>query len=279
MSEIKMDEQAQERDGLAEKEIELEETDGISKPYKVRNVSRDECKGISAISLEDVKKKAAKRYNHSDLPKIHLDADGTEVDDEDYFQTLDGDTELVAVFEGEKWIDPAKYIVKTSRSSGDMTDSTIHGRCVNLRNIVLQLKNDLTNISVLSDPELQMITNMDNETEEDEEFVHRLKEVSTRFLQDKQIANDAIRVLKLISTDQGVKLETHGAENTSDQQQETNELTINLDSSQQTLTGSAVIEQQFRLTTSNPPDDAIEQVPIEQPSTSINVKKPTSEDI
>lgn len=72
---------------------------------QVRNVSRDECKGISAISLEDVKKKAAKRFNLSDLPKIHLDADGTEVDDEDYFQTLDRDTELVAVFEGEKWID------------------------------------------------------------------------------------------------------------------------------------------------------------------------------
>lgn len=40
-----------------------------------------------------------------DMPNIHLDADGTEVDDEDYFQTLEPNTELIAVFSGEQWID------------------------------------------------------------------------------------------------------------------------------------------------------------------------------
>ena len=39
------------------------------------------------------------------MPKIHLDSDGTEIDDEDYFQTLEANTELIAVFEGEQWID------------------------------------------------------------------------------------------------------------------------------------------------------------------------------
>lgn len=40
-----------------------------------------------------------------DMPNIHLDSDGTEVDDEDYFQTLEPNTELIAVFSGEQWID------------------------------------------------------------------------------------------------------------------------------------------------------------------------------
>lgn len=39
------------------------------------------------------------------MPQIHLDSDGTEIDDEDYFQTLEPNTELIAVFSGEQWID------------------------------------------------------------------------------------------------------------------------------------------------------------------------------
>lgn len=39
------------------------------------------------------------------LPRIHLDSDGTEIDDEDYFQTLEPNTELIAVFNGEQWVD------------------------------------------------------------------------------------------------------------------------------------------------------------------------------
>lgn len=38
-------------------------------------------------------------------PTIHLDSDGTEIDDEEYFRTLDENTELVAVFPGEHWVD------------------------------------------------------------------------------------------------------------------------------------------------------------------------------
>lgn len=41
-------------------------------------------------------------------PTIHLDSDGTEIDDEEYFRTLDENTELVAVFPGEHWIDVSR---------------------------------------------------------------------------------------------------------------------------------------------------------------------------
>lgn len=68
-------------------------------------MSRDNCKGVAAASLDEVKAKAAEKFGKDDMPNIHLDSDGTEIDDEDYFQTLDPNTELVAVFSGEQWTD------------------------------------------------------------------------------------------------------------------------------------------------------------------------------
>lgn len=49
------------------------------------------------------------KFGKSDTPNIHLDLDGTEIDDEEYFQTLEPNTELVAVFAGEQWIDVSLF--------------------------------------------------------------------------------------------------------------------------------------------------------------------------
>lgn len=62
-------------------------------------------KAVVAGTLEEVRSKAAEKFGRTDLPNIHLDSDGTEVDDEDYFQTLEPNAELIAVFSGEQWID------------------------------------------------------------------------------------------------------------------------------------------------------------------------------
>lgn len=76
-------------------------------PYKfqVKDINRTICKGIVGATLEEVKAKSAERFEKPDLPTIHLDSDGTEIDDEEYFQTLEPNTELVAVFSDEHWID------------------------------------------------------------------------------------------------------------------------------------------------------------------------------
>lgn len=71
----------------------------------MKDVSRVNCKGVVAATLDEVKAKAAEKFGKTDVPNIHLDSDGTEIDDEDYFQTLEPNTELVAVFDGEEWID------------------------------------------------------------------------------------------------------------------------------------------------------------------------------
>lgn len=62
-----------------------------------------------ASTLDECRKKSAEKFDKIDLPNIHLDSDGTEVDDEDYFQTLEPNAELIAVFPGEQWIDVCIY--------------------------------------------------------------------------------------------------------------------------------------------------------------------------
>lgn len=58
-----------------------------------------------ACNLRELQKKSMEKFGKSSLPRIHLDSDGTEIDDEDYFQTLEPNTELIAVFSGEQWVD------------------------------------------------------------------------------------------------------------------------------------------------------------------------------
>lgn len=63
-----------------------------------------------AGSLEEIRSKVAEKFEKIDqIPTIHLDSDGTEIDDEEYFRTLDANTELIAVFPGEHWIDVSLF--------------------------------------------------------------------------------------------------------------------------------------------------------------------------
>lgn len=58
-----------------------------------------------ASSLEEMRQKARDKFEKEELPKMLLDLDGTEIDEDEYFQTLEAGTELVAVFPGEQWAD------------------------------------------------------------------------------------------------------------------------------------------------------------------------------
>lgn len=72
---------------------------------QIKDVTRQIKKAVVASSLEELQRKSAEKFGNAEWPQIHLDSDGTEIDDEDYFQTLEPNTELIAVFSGEQWID------------------------------------------------------------------------------------------------------------------------------------------------------------------------------
>lgn len=93
-------------------------------------------------------------------------------------QTIDGNSHQSFVFV----LQPTQYVAITTRRGSDTTDCA-DVECVHLKKIVGQLKNNLYNVSVLSEPDLEMITNMDPNLVADitgKDFIEQLKEVSGR---------------------------------------------------------------------------------------------------
>lgn len=62
-------------------------------------------KSVVASTFQELLERSSEKFEKNEVPRIHLDSDGTEIDDEDYFDTLEPNTELIAVFCGEQWID------------------------------------------------------------------------------------------------------------------------------------------------------------------------------
>ncbi|XP_037950231.1 DNA fragmentation factor subunit alpha [Teleopsis dalmanni] len=169
------------------------------KPFKIKDVTRNIKKAVVAASLEEIRSKVAEKFEKSEQPTIHLDSDGTEVDDEEYFRTLDANTELIAVFPGEHWVDPTHYVtITTQRENGDTTDAA--AEAARIKQLVGQLQNNLCNVSAISDPDLDSLSNMDPNSLVDitgKDFMEQLKD-SGRPLCAKRNAQDRINLLKLL---------------------------------------------------------------------------------
>ncbi|XP_055386765.1 cap-specific mRNA (nucleoside-2'-O-)-methyltransferase 1-like isoform X2 [Condylostylus longicornis] len=181
----------------------MEET---KKPFKIKDTTRHIKKAIMASSLEEMRNKCAEKFEKIDqLPTIHLDSDGTEIDDEEYFRTLEENSELIAVFPGEHWVDPTQYVTISShrKSSGDTTDAAAAAENdERIRKLVGQLQNNLCNVSVMNDTtDLETLSNMDPNSLVDligKDFIEQLRESSGRDLCAKRTAEDRINLLKLL---------------------------------------------------------------------------------
>ncbi|KAH8280295.1 hypothetical protein KR018_001748, partial [Drosophila ironensis] len=185
---------------------------------QVKDVTRNIKKAVCASSLEEIRSKVAEKFEKCDhQPTIHLDSDGTEIDDEEYFRTLDENTELVAVFPGEHWIDPTHYVTITTphgtdgltgngdpaagggTGGGDTTDAS-NSETARIRQLVGQLQHNLCNVSVMNDADLDSLSNMDPNSLVDitgKEFMEQLKDAG-RPLCAKRNAEDRLNLLKLL---------------------------------------------------------------------------------
>ncbi|XP_033251097.1 uncharacterized protein LOC117190119 [Drosophila miranda] len=204
----------------------METTTSSKKPFKVKDVTRNIKKAVCGASLEEIRDKVAEKFGNGDhVPTIHLDSDGTEIDDEEYFRTLGENTELVAVFPGEHWIDPTHYVTITtahggetvtgngdissggvgggvggSCDGGDTTDANHSESAARIRQLVGQLQNNLCNVSVMNDADLDSLSNMDPNSLVDitgKEFMEQLKDAG-RPLCAKRNAEDRLNLLKLL---------------------------------------------------------------------------------
>ncbi|CAG9808702.1 unnamed protein product [Chironomus riparius] len=175
------------------------------KPYKIKDITRQIKKAVVAGNLRELQRKSSEKFGKPELPRIHLDSDGTEIDDEDYFQTLESNTELIAVFSGEQWIDPTQYLTITTHNGEEINNNDVEK--IHLKKLISLLSNNKCNMSILSEPDLELLSNLQPDSFADvigKDFIEHLKEASSRILDEKREAFDTIELLKLIGKHQGI---------------------------------------------------------------------------
>lgn len=161
-------------------------------PYKIVDVTREKRFGIVANSLEDLVSRACEKLGISGSVKVVLEQDGTEVDEEDYFITLERNTSLMLLTSEQSW-EPA------GRSKGANGDQVDGGR--GIQGLLNRLQSDIGHVSLLGGCELELLSDMDPDSltdiVPDRVFLDQLKEASGRFLSDKRQAKEAMDLLKL----------------------------------------------------------------------------------
>uniref|UniRef100_A0A1B6GC46 CIDE-N domain-containing protein n=2 Tax=Cuerna arida TaxID=1464854 RepID=A0A1B6GC46_9HEMI len=161
-------------------------------PFKVVDCTREKRFGVVATSLQDFVIRAKEKLGlNGETVKVVLEQDGTEVDEEDYFSTLERNTSLMLLAPNEKWGPPGRV-----HRSGDEIDG---GR--GITGLLTRLRGDVGHVSLLGGCELELLSDMDPDSltdiVPDRSFLDQLKEASSRLLNDKRQAQEALDLLKL----------------------------------------------------------------------------------
>ncbi|CAG2055616.1 unnamed protein product [Timema podura] len=171
-------------------------------PLKVMDFTREHRKGVVASSLQEFIDRARKKLGiPPTIPvRIVLEQDGTEVDDDEYFSTMDKNTSLMILINDQRWLPPGKLpryqiVVDETDAAGNRLNKDLSG-------LVDRLHGDLTQISMLGGKDLELLSDMDPDSLADimpdkKMFLEQLKEASGRFLSEKRQAQDALELLKL----------------------------------------------------------------------------------
>jgi len=91
-----------------------------SPPFQIKDITRNIRKAVVATTLSELRVKVSVKFERAQ-PAIHLDCDGTEVDDEEYFSTLEPNAELIAALR----IKPNKRALFMSRQACNLTTPAV----------------------------------------------------------------------------------------------------------------------------------------------------------
>ncbi|XP_076357794.1 uncharacterized protein LOC143250731 isoform X1 [Tachypleus tridentatus] len=85
-------------------------------PYKVWSCNRDVRKSVMAASLSDIRVKGGEKLGYSNPSelKVVLESDGTEVEDDTYFKTVDKDTIFILLRPTERWFPPSMETLRAA---------------------------------------------------------------------------------------------------------------------------------------------------------------------
>ncbi|KAL6265280.1 DNA fragmentation factor subunit alpha-like [Pogonomyrmex barbatus] len=189
-------------------------TQGLGNPYKIVDHTRERRKGITASSLKELTSIARNRLAlpvDADLT-IVLEQDGTEVDDEEYFATLERNTSLMVLHGDQKWIaagsskTASRYIVvdDVDNIEGGSRVDKIRRRRSPIEPLVSSLHGDPSHISLLGGNDLELLSDMDPDSladiVPDRLFLEQLKEASGRFLAEKRQAQESMALLQMYAS-------------------------------------------------------------------------------
>ncbi|KAG7198204.1 hypothetical protein KM043_005613 [Ampulex compressa] len=188
---------------------------GLGNPYKIVDHARERRKGITASSLKELTSIARSRLSmplDAELT-IVLEQDGTEVDDEEYFATLERNTSLMILSGDQKWIAAgsnkaaSRYIVVDdvdNNMEGASRSDEIRRRRPPLEPLISSLHGDPSHISLLGGNDLELLSDMDPDSladiVPDRIFLEQLKEASGRFLAEKRQAQESMALLQMYAS-------------------------------------------------------------------------------
>lgn len=167
------------------------------KPFKITDAARENRKGVVATSLENLTSKVPEKLGITGDVTVVLEVDGTEIDDEEYFATLEPHTNLMILQGHQKWQLPAP----PCRLQMDQVDDAKGG--AELAGLVGKLTQNLCHVSLLGGADLELLSDMDPEslvdiTFPDKMFLEQIKEASGRILCEKRQAQDAMDLLRIV---------------------------------------------------------------------------------
>jgi len=165
------------------------------KPYKLMDRTRTIKKGVTASSLDELLGLARQKLGYKPKQDVYLvlEEDGTEIDENDYFQTLPENTTLMLLFTEDRW-SPFATI--------DQTDSAAASRN-RLVEILCRLEKDPGTIALLDGSDLELLAEMDmKETMTrfprfNNAFLKQLQEASDRHLLEKNGIRDTLGLLNI----------------------------------------------------------------------------------
>ncbi|KAH9500430.1 hypothetical protein Btru_071871 [Bulinus truncatus] len=132
-----------------------------TRPFKVWSQDRSIKKGVTVSSLKELISKGCAILKVSN-PKIVLEEDGTEIDDEDYFSFLPDNTVLMFLTNDTKWQPrfsaPHNYDLLDGAGDYEYECDTADD---SLSSITGKMDNELSNIFILDDSEIQILVDAD----------------------------------------------------------------------------------------------------------------------
>lgn len=147
------------------------------KPYKLMDRTRTIKKGVTASSLEELIRIGRHKLGYKLKQNVYLvlEEDGTEIDEDDYFQTIPENTTMMLLFTDDRW-SPFATI--------DQTDCAAASRN-RLVEILCRLEKDPGTIALLDGVDLELLAQMDTK-----ETMTRFPRFTTGFLSQLQEAAD-----------------------------------------------------------------------------------------